>query len=308
MDGPASRTRSKTSQSNSSALEFPDPSDHFPTGDPNLGHFEQSFSWYDDSPGSSSTLPRQVAALTVSPTPFRNDGNIKQWLDRYDVVATLNNWDEQTKIRFLPAFLEGRSYELYSSLRASDKKDWNTVVTSLTRLFGLTDNPLLNFERLALLRQNNRSVQDYANDVLNLTARVDANMPEATRVRHFLVGLRQPLRERLLPTITPRTTLNDVIEQALLYEQAAASPISSSTNAVSMDALEAIITRVLEARLTDVNAVSRRPHPSFRTPTASSSSNLFCNYCKRRGHLINECRTRQRNNARAAARPSSRLN
>ena len=42
----------------------------------------------------------------------------------------------------------------------------------------------------------------------------------------------------------------------------------------------------------------QQPNQSETTPTRSWKRKRFCNYCKRHGHVIEECRTRERNNKR----------
>lgn len=132
-------------------------------------------SWHDESPSTSATmdLAIPVASIKVTPTPFRNDGSIKQWLAKYDAIAKLNGWTDEEKLSYLPVFMDGKAYEIYSSLPANDTTDWKTVVTTLTRIFGVLDNPLLDFERLTHLRQGTRPVRDYANEILHLTAKVN---------------------------------------------------------------------------------------------------------------------------------------
>ena len=49
------------------------------------------------------------------------------------------------------------------------------------------------------------------------------------------------------------------------------------------------------------SCISLTPPPSPKADSSTSSKRpTFCKYCRRKGHLIEECRTRERNNRRKA--------
>lgn len=318
MDPPAFNTRSRSqapsgnnSDNNGTHADdgdavSPDASDALPEtfGTPHeTSESHNPFTGYTSPVHSSSgTFPYQhhVAAIKVNPTPYKGEGvNIKQWLTKYNAIAAINEWDDAAKLVYLPVFLEGKPFDLFSSF-VTNQTTWASASQFLTRMFGVTDNPLLNFELLNAVRQDSRTVKEYAGDVTRLAAKVDPTMSDATRIRHFLVGLRPSLKERILPHVQGLTAFDDLVDTCERFEQALA-PSSYPTNAVSMDTLEHIISKMMDAKLgnTDVAAISRRPPPprtSSSPASFSSPSRRVCNYCKRPGHVIAECRTRQRNN------------
>ena len=51
-------------------------------------------------------------------------GDIEEWLQRYEICASANNWKEEEKALRIPTLLEKESLAVYLDLNASDRKDY----------------------------------------------------------------------------------------------------------------------------------------------------------------------------------------
>ncbi|XP_012586930.1 PREDICTED: retroviral-like aspartic protease 1 [Condylura cristata] len=58
------------------------------------------------------------------------------WLHRLEVINDLNQWDSDTKMKFLKESLRGNALEAYCGLSAKEQGDYETVKEMLLRSFG----------------------------------------------------------------------------------------------------------------------------------------------------------------------------
>jgi hypothetical protein len=56
---------------------------------------------------------QHVGMQAVSLPRHFSDGDLSEWLDRFETCAAANNWDAANQLARLPTFLEGRAYNLY---------------------------------------------------------------------------------------------------------------------------------------------------------------------------------------------------
>ena len=71
--------------------------------------------------------------------PFKpHEEAIDDYLDRYEELAELHNIPEDKKALKLSLSLRGVGYQIYSSLSATDKKNYDVVKSSLFRHFQVT--------------------------------------------------------------------------------------------------------------------------------------------------------------------------
>ena len=78
---------------------------------------------------------RHVGLQAVSlPTHF-SDGNLTQWLERFETCATANEWTPPQQLVRLPTFLEGRAYTLYRRLQAGERDTIEHLRENLSALF-----------------------------------------------------------------------------------------------------------------------------------------------------------------------------
>ena len=56
---------------------------------------------------------QHVGLQAVSLPSHFSDGDLSQWLDRFETCAAANDWTPDQQLARLPTFLEGRAYNFY---------------------------------------------------------------------------------------------------------------------------------------------------------------------------------------------------
>lgn len=80
---------------------------------------------------TSTTRPRPL----VSPEIFSGESNWTDWVDHFETVATVNGWDDATKLTWLPVRLTGKAQVAWKRLAADAKEDYDTAKESLRKRF-----------------------------------------------------------------------------------------------------------------------------------------------------------------------------
>ena len=70
----------------------------------------------------------------VLPCTFK-DGDIDEWLQKFEICANANGWDETTQARKLPTLLDGEALMTFLEMPEDDKKDFTKIFTALKNEF-----------------------------------------------------------------------------------------------------------------------------------------------------------------------------
>ena len=68
------------------------------------------------------------------PNSFKK-GDVAEWLQKFKICATANNWDEATQAKKIPMLLDGVAPMTYLEMPNDDKKDIGKIKTALTKEF-----------------------------------------------------------------------------------------------------------------------------------------------------------------------------
>ena len=225
--------------------------------------------------------------------PPRSDPTYYNWLDVEGVVHRwlLDNISPSVKGEFLA--LE------------SVKAVWEAVLDSHSKKHNIATLYEL-VHRAANLRQDDRSVLDYSNELTALWAEIDHYMPPdeqsvdrkytlQLRVFKFLMGLNLEY-EQLRGQLFHRETLSfkDVL-RSVRMEETRLHQAHAPTTASAMALQQAPSTRGPTSTTAPQQGVASR---ADETPRGDSS--LVCNYCKKRGHTKETCFKLQRKRAQQA--------
>ncbi len=91
---------------------------------------------------SETERPHNPPGLSLTMAPilllknFTGDDDSEtwqDWLDNFILAARACNWDENKKLRVLPAYLDGTTCEVYSTLDQATQNNWDNLKTVLAQ-------------------------------------------------------------------------------------------------------------------------------------------------------------------------------
>ena len=88
--------------------------------------------------GGSAGTSRGVTAPTgtksrplITPEPFSGTGSFSDWVDHFEGVAAVNEWDDAAKLLWMRVRLVGRAQTAYGRLPDTSKTDYATLKKAL---------------------------------------------------------------------------------------------------------------------------------------------------------------------------------
>lgn len=145
-------------------------------------------------------------------TPFRGDGDFREWLRKVELVAELQGIKKLET--FVPLFLSDGAFAVYESLSDEVKKDFTQLKSALTTAF--SPNCFAACEELfGRSCRIGESVDVYLSDIRRLAALVQSN-PADCWIRCFFVrGLPEHVR-RQLQCVSQLQSMDiaDIVERA----------------------------------------------------------------------------------------------
>ena len=169
------------------------------------------------SPQANTAIPAANVRISDVVRPFSGDGDVVQWICKLEMVAKLRGTTELSN--FLPLFLEGPAFDVYSEMEESSKKDDEKIKKALIDAFGT--NAFQAYELLAKRSWNGEPVDVYLSDLRRLAKLADVES-EALLRRAFIVGL-PPAVSRELRAVAKIDQMNlaSILERAraLMAEQ-----------------------------------------------------------------------------------------
>ena len=93
-----------------------------------------------DSAGTARgvTAPRSYrhqVSTPHHPEPFSGTGSFSDWIDHFEGVASVNEWDDAVKLLWMRVRLVGRGQTAYGRLPDTSKTDYVTLKKALKERF-----------------------------------------------------------------------------------------------------------------------------------------------------------------------------
>lgn len=156
--------------------------------------------------------PRVPPTFHGSPVEDAED-----WLDQFTGVASLNNWDDEMKLRHVFFALDGPAKTWFENHEAS-LTTWEAFKTDFLRTF----TNMLRKERAEILLQSriqkpNETVPVYVEEMKLLIRRVDPNMAEEKQVGLLMRGVKESLFACLVRN--PPKTVAEFTQEASTIEK-----------------------------------------------------------------------------------------
>lgn len=128
-----------------------------------------------------------------------DDSDVEDWLSTYDRVSVPNRWDDTAKLNNVIFYLSNVAH-LWFKNHEKDFTTWSAFKAALIDVFGRPAVRQLRAEQRLRQRaqQPGESFTSYIEDVLDLSKRVNASMPESDRIKHILKGIDDDVFQMLL--------------------------------------------------------------------------------------------------------------
>lgn len=252
------------------------------------------------------------------PKEFTGQGNvsIEEWVEDFEIIANINQWEDKTLIRFLPAFLKENARTWYQR-NCQNLNTWKEVKKALIESFTPPQKRIYLLEKLHKRNQRtNESVEDYAQEIMRLCMQLDPKMRDIELGEYFFLGLQPHLKSKM--QITSTSTFTTLKTQAQMIEHNEKDTFSqnrSENQKIMQEELNYLRREVnrlkggqnrqfdKNQRTRDINEKSRnyswnsqfkpnnekRSLPQYNRNSRDLKGNPICYNCKKPGHNAAVC-------------------
>ena len=263
----------------------------------------------------------------VLPELYSGEGNWSDWIDHFESVAAVNQWDDQAKILWIRVRLTGRAQTAYKRLPADVRESFELTKKGLQERFEPKSKKelyIVNFQTRQ--KQKSESWADYAEDLRLLADKAFPELSEDARERLALssylaqldnpqvaVGVRQQRPKSIVDAVRATLEMESYLvpaEVKRVAQVASEDPVVAAVQGkqdIMMDLLQNLVQRIDKLEVSERNRLeSRGPRRSWprRLDTRQRPSgedtrrrreSMVCWECGKQGHPARECPGRQQN-------------
>ena len=241
------------------------------------------------------------------PRTLKDGDNLEEWMARFEICVEANDWDDDTKVKKLPTFLEGEALVTYLEMPPDKKKDFDEILKALKKEFrpdGARYVAMRKFEKRRLLPGESPSM--FLHDLRTI---LEVAMPdladdgkEQMLLHRFIEGLPTEV-SRLVRSSSDVKDTKAALEKARLLMITIDSPTESTAalaeqtatqqavNSGRIEKLEGMISQLCTKLDTMAKEKSGYDQRRPRGNPVGSRQNPQCHRCKRVGHIARNCRT-----------------
>ena len=215
----------------------------------------------------------------MKPTTYDGSSSIESYLQQYEAVCTLNDWDDEEAALNLFASVKGAALDTLAEVPSRTRASYTTLRSALLKRFDKLSNKN---RSLGALRERKRkrteSFEELAQDIRRLVRKAYPNNPDdGVAVSHFLDACQDPEMDWQIKWRLP-DTLEEVVAMASDYE---ASRMGRTEQIKALHTHPEILAVV-------------EPSPSCRK--CGGTGHIFkncpevqCHNCKQYGHISPNC-------------------
>ena len=266
------------------------------------------------------------------------------YIIHFEQVASWNEWTDAQKAKMLSIHLRGEAQKLLTDLTMAQLSNYDTMKQIITDRYAPKEKDVAYRCQLRYRkREKGESVSDYGHHLSRLARKAYPNLTlsqlEMYVIDQFITGLGNYELQKHVQFGHPKS-MNAAIGLATEYEALDGSvdrvrkprvsseqiaPIVSNENdvhqSITLDQIDKLLDRKLNTLAREGTCRNKSPNPEpthtskMATEHKESSTSepkseetkqaKFCNYCKRRNHTIEECRTRQYKERREAEKQTA---
>ena len=158
----------------------------------------------------------------LMPDIYTGEEEWTDWLFQFESCATLNDWNNELKCKFIIVRLKGTAGKALSDLDDETKKDWEKLKTELTTRFDTTTRPdLYKSELMGRKKKPSETYLEMGNSIRTLARKayptLSNNVRDELAKDQFLRGLDKTELALKVRHANPKT-LDEAIRMALESE------------------------------------------------------------------------------------------
>lgn len=250
------------------------------------------------------------------PGSFSGGRGFDEWIQKFEICATANDWDGAKQAKKIPTLLEGEALMTYLELSDDDKKDYSKIKRALSDEFvpdATRFQAMKEFERRKQIP--GETPHAYLFNLKRLLGRalpdLDGVAKEALLLHHFIDGLPKHIGQQIRAIPEIKTAQDALVRARLLYvsdvdsdpvtQTASSAPVIDG-DSTRLDHIEEMLTQ-LDKKLSNLDLDSdervaavnpphvRGPRPRYN---AGHQPVVQCYKCLQFGHVTRDCRNRVR--------------
>lgn len=151
-----------------------------------------------NSGNQTVTMGDNIKTPRVEPTTFEGRGaDVEEFLEEYNLAASLNNWTNEIKYKFLPYYLRGQAKTVFQNNKG-EVQDWNQCEELLKRNFNSTGKKeSLHWEMYNRGQEPSETATEYVENKIKLMIKANVQMAEEEKAKLILFGLRPEIAARV---------------------------------------------------------------------------------------------------------------
>ena len=264
--------------------------------------------------GERTETPRAKPRPLITPEPFNGTGSFNDWVDHFEGVAAVNEWDDAAKLLWMRVRLVGRAQTAYGRLPETSKGDYDSLKKALKERFEPDSKKELYLSEFSTRkRKTGEGWAEYADELRVLADRAFPDLDEKARERLALnqylsqldnpqvaFNVKQKRPDKLVDAVSTTLEMESYllprshkVASVDMLESQVVAAVQSKQDAM-MEMLQTMMERLdrLEKQVPHAN-----PPPSTRV---NRPNTVICHKCGQAGHFARGCASSQRTNRPAS--------
>ena len=260
-----------------------------------------------------------AARPVVLPDQYSGEGNWSDWIDHFESVVAVNNWNADAKKLWLRVRLTGRAQKAYKRLSAETRDDFEATVRALKDRFEPeSKKELYAAEFQARKKKKGEEWADFGEDIKLLADKAFPDLNDDARERLALnsylaqldnmqvaVGVKQQRPKTVDEAVRATLELESYMKPAAkgvapvgLEEESGFSAVSAvqKTQEAMMGVLQNLVQRMEKLEAEGSNRSRRWPRNRGGGGGGRTREEMVCWECHEKGHLSRECPRRNQGN------------
>lgn len=244
-------------------------------------------------------------------------GNVDEWLEKYELIAKINVWDDTTKLDSIQIFLTGRALDVYRDLSAAERADFAKLKKNFrAKILSCDMVEIAKSEFNNRVQAETETFDELSSGIKKLCKKAYPSVPEDVQKMlcrdRFLDAIRSKDLRLMVKNSRPKTLI-DAVVTATMFE----NNIKSEANTVVVNAnvpvpvpnpeIENLQKQLKQLQLCVSELTSKLtsyPVTGPLRPRDIDKSSVNCWGCGKDGHVRRDCRSRQKQDYQKKSSPS----